>query len=119
MASFPVLKTGAIVQYPVTRTLEHSTQVLRFVDGSEQRFRDFTSPLRRWVIRLDLLDEEELAQIEDFFLSAQGRLGSFTFTDPWDGTVYSDCSLESDTGRFGLYGPGRAEATLVIKENRG
>jgi hypothetical protein len=48
------------------------------------------------VIRLDLLDETELASLDEFFQSQQGRFGSFSFADPRDGTTYADCSLESD-----------------------
>lgn len=37
---FPTLKTGATLQYPAQRATAFSTDVVRFVDGSEQRFRD-------------------------------------------------------------------------------
>ncbi|MGC2819953.1 MAG: hypothetical protein WA198_09735 [Candidatus Sulfotelmatobacter sp.] len=52
MATFPTLKTGAMAQYGSSRARRFSTQVLRFVDGSEQRFPDFGTPLLQWVIRL-------------------------------------------------------------------
>jgi len=117
MATFPILKTGAVAQYPVTRTLQFSTKILRFVDGTEQRFREFKRPLRRWVIRLDLLDEGELAAVEDFFQSQQGRAGSFSFTDPWDGTPYPNCSLDHDGMDAYLQGPDRGRATLIVREN--
>ena len=61
MASFPTLKTGVVAQYPSDRARRFSTQVLRFLDGSEQRFAGFGAPLKRWLIRLELLDEAELA----------------------------------------------------------
>ena len=61
MANFPALKTGAVAQYPSDRTRRYSTQVLRFLDGSEQRFAGFGAPLKRWLIRLELLDDTELA----------------------------------------------------------
>ena len=47
-------------------------------------------------IRLELLDEAELASLEQFFVEQGGRAGTFAFTDPWDGTVYANCSFESD-----------------------
>ena len=97
MASFPALKTGAVAQYPSDRARRFSTQVLRFLDGSEQRFPGFGAPLKRWLIRLELLDEAELAGLEDFFVEQGGQAGTFAFTDPWDGTVYANCSFESDT----------------------
>jgi hypothetical protein len=117
MANFPLLKTGAVAQYPLIRTVRYSTCVLRFVDGTEQRFREHNSPVRRWVIRLDLLDEEELSRIDEFFVSEQGHLGDFSFTDPWDGMEYPSCSLENDIAELSFHGPARGTATLTVKEN--
>src|ERR1039457_3037632 len=80
-AMFPTLKTGAVMQYPAKRTLQFNTDAIRFLDGTEQRFRDNPSVLHRWTIQLDLLDESELAALDQFFISNQGRFGSFSFTD--------------------------------------
>ena len=118
MGAFPLLKSGAIVQYPVTRTLEYSTRVLRFVDGTEQRFRQYGSGLHKWLVRLDLLDEEELLRLEQFFTSEQGRFGSFAFTDPWSGAEYANCSLESDTLDLNFQDAAMGSTALVIRENR-
>ncbi len=118
MASFPTLKTGAVAQYPSDRTRQFSTQVLRFLDGGEQRFAGFGAPLKRWLIRLELLDETELAGLEDFFVEQGGQAGTFTFTDPWDGTVYANCSFEGDTMTADYRGPSDGTASVVVKENR-
>ncbi len=119
MAFFPTLKTGAVMQYPAKRTLRFVTGVMRFLDGAEQRYRDNPSVLHEWTIRLDLLDEGELAALEQFFIANQGAFGSFSFTDPWDGTTYPDCSLAGDTFEFQLQGEMRGNTTLTIRENRG
>jgi len=118
VASFPALKTGAVAQYPSDRARRYSTQVLRFLDGSEQRFAEFGAPLKRWLIRLELLDETELAGIEDFFVEQGGQAETFTFTDPWDGTVYANCSFEGDTMTAVYRGQGDGAASVVVKENR-
>jgi hypothetical protein len=118
MSAFPSLKTGAVLQYPATRGIQHSTCVLRFVDGSEQRFREYPTPMRKWAIRLDLLDEGEMARLEEFFQSQQGRLGNFSFTDPWDNSVHSNCSLESDSLALNYQDIMRGRTALVVRENR-
>jgi phage-related protein len=118
MSSFPVLSTGAVAQYPASRTFECATRVLVFVDGSEQRFRQTASPERRWTIRLEKLNDEEMAAIEAFLAGRQGSYGSFAFTDPWDGTVYPDCSLETDEAPLNYRNLLRGGATLVVRENR-
>ncbi|HML15624.1 MAG TPA: DUF2460 domain-containing protein [Bryobacteraceae bacterium] len=118
MASFPVLKTGVVAQYPSDRQRNFSTQVFRFLDGSEQRFPGYGAPLRRWTIRLDLLDESELANLEQFFESEGGRAGSFSFTDPFDGTVYANCSFDADQLALNFAGAQQGKTTAVIRENR-
>jgi len=118
VASFPVLKTGVVAQYPSDRQRNFSTQVIRFLDGSEQRFPGYGAPLRRWVLRYDLLEESELTDIEQFFASEGGRAGSFSFTDPFDGTVYPNCSLDSDEVDLQFNGPQQGKTQLTIRENR-
>jgi hypothetical protein len=119
MSAFPILKTGAVFQYPADKGTRFSTHVIRFVDGSEQRFRDFGSSLRRWVIRYDQLDESELASLRAFFREQRGAAGTFSFTDPWDATEYAACSLESDEMVEDFVDIGRGRTMLVVKENRG
>lgn len=118
MSAFPKLKTGAVAQYPATKGVSRATEVFRFLDGTEQRYRALGAAVRRWVIRLELLDDTELAGLEQFFTTAQGRFGSFSFEDPWDGTVHADCSLEEDELAVELLGEARGRVALVVRENR-
>jgi hypothetical protein len=119
MSDFPTLKTGAVLQYPGQKAARFSTQVVRFVDGSEQRYRDYQAPLRRWAIRLHLLDEGELHLLREFFRVEGGAAGTFTFTDPWDGTKYQNCSLESDEIVEELSDEIKGKTALTVRENRG
>jgi Conserved hypothetical protein 2217 (DUF2460) len=119
MAIFPLLKTGAVAQYPATKSVRFHNQTIRFLDGSEQRYRDAAGPLHQWVIQLSELDESEMADFAQFFQDNQGRLGSFAFTDPWDGTQYANCSLASDELTLGTLAEMRGKASLTVIENRG
>lgn len=118
MADFPTLKTGAVMQYPAIRELRRDATVLRFVDGTEQRYRDGAAAAHRWVIRLIQLDDDELAAIERLFREANGRAGSFSFQDPWDGSVYDDCSFDDDEFSGAWRDEGRGETTVTVRENR-
>jgi hypothetical protein len=118
VASFPTLKTGAVAQYPSDRTQQFATVVTRFLDGSEQRFPQYGAPLLSWMIRLDLLDEAELVNLDAFFLSEEGQSGTFSFTDPWDGTVYPSCSFDTAAFQFQLQDVGNGVTQVLIKENR-
>ena len=96
MARFPKLKTGAVVQYPAVRAESHATEVRKFLDCGEQRYRDFAAARRRWVVSLEMLDETEMARLARFFDEQQGRLGVFEFEDPWTGTVIAACRFGED-----------------------
>ncbi len=118
MATFPKLKTGAVMQYPAAKNLRFSHDAVKFRDGTEQRYRGCASVLRRWTIRLDLVDEGELAALEEFFLENQGAFGSFSFMDPWDGVEYTGCSLDADKFEFLLKNEMRGQTSLVVQQNR-
>jgi hypothetical protein len=118
MSDFPTLKTGAVLQYPAQKAIRFSTAVLRFVDGAEQRFRDYQTPLRRWTIQLDLLDENELHVLKEFFRAQSGAAGSFTFTDPWDSTTHLNCSFENDELAVELLDEAKGKTSLTVQENR-
>jgi len=118
MATFPKLKTNAVAQYPAKRTLRLQNQSVRFVDGTEQRYRDSGDPLHQWEIWLDELDEGEMTALEAFFLANQGAFAVFPFTDPWDGQTYSNCSLASDEMDLTHSGELLGATRLTIVENR-
>ena len=107
MATFPKLKTNAIAQYPLARREQFQNQTVRFVDGSEQRYRDSAGARLEWDIQLSQLDEGELAAIEEFFLASQGAFGSFLVHRPlgWEGPR----QLQPGGGRTGI-GDGGGDA---------
>ncbi len=117
MSTFPTLKTGAVMQYPAQRGVAFSTTALQFVDGSEQRFCNYQAPLYRWVIQLNLLDQSELQEFQEFFRTIAGPAGNFAFTDPWNGTSYPSCSLASDSMTAVLAGEWNGLTSLTVLEN--
>jgi len=117
--AFPKLKTDAIAQYPAVQQVRFANQVLQFVDGSEQRYRDSAGPLRRWQIRLDQLDDGEMAALEQFFAASQGRFGTFDFTDPWDATVHSNCTFATDELGLLSVAEMKGRISITVVENRG
>jgi len=118
MAQFPTLKTGAVAQYPIRTTYTYRADVVLFLDGSEQRLRNSPSVIHTWDLVLSQLDEQEMSAIEQFFLANQGRAGAFSFTDPWSGIVYPNCSLASDELSLGYLKPLSGLTAIRIRENR-
>ncbi len=117
MSAFPTLKSGAVAQYPLRREISYRTAEVRFLDGSAQRFRLRGARARRWTIRLDLLGEDELSALEEFFLARSGRMESFAFVDPRDGAAYQDCSFENEEAEFGMTGTMHGRTELIVRQN--
>jgi hypothetical protein len=116
MARFPKLKSGAVAQYPAERQQVYATEVHRFLDCKEQRYRDFAAGRKRWVIALELLDETEMARLARFFEDQQGRLGTFEFEDPWTGTVVPVCRFGADQLPIREAGEARGVVKLTVEE---
>lgn len=93
MASFPVLSSGAVTQYPAALATSQGAQVIRFLDGSDQRYLTQGRTFRQWQIKLDLLNESEIQQIESFFAAQLGDYSSFVFPDPFSGTNVPNCRI--------------------------
>jgi len=114
MLIFPTLKTGAVTQYPLVSGTRYSTQSVRFMDGSSQRFRAIGTGLRRWLIKLDLLDEQELGAVIAFVEQQGGA--NFTFTDPVTGDSVPGCIVSGQQFDAGMTREIDGQASLVIEE---
>jgi hypothetical protein len=111
---FPTLKTGAVAQYPLHRGLRFQTQAVRFMDGSLQRYRIYGGNLRRWMVKLDLLDEQELGALIAFVEQQGGA--AFAFTDPLTGDSVANCIISGQSFAAGMTDEMNAQATVSIEE---
>ena len=118
MPQFPSLNTGALAQYPLGRSTSYRTVVTRFVDGTQQRFREMNSPLKRWIVQLEKLNSAEAGVLEEFFYDQQGRSGTFSFTDPVDGIEYPNCVFEEDSHLMLWLSDSDAQSKLIIRTVR-
>jgi hypothetical protein len=115
VSTFPVLKTGAVAQFPASRGVSFATEAIQFLDGTEQRFRDYSRPYHSWIIRLSFLDDTELQNMRAF-IQHNGPAGLFSFIDPWDQTVYPNCRIDGVAAVDVLNGPIQAAASVTIRE---
>lgn len=118
MSTFPKLKTGAVGQYPLVKRLEYRTEVLRFLDGTEQRFRLAAEPLRSWEMSLMLLDEDEGTRLQEFFEDRQGSFGYFEFEDPNGGGGLAECRFGQEDLEVEFEGVSRGRTRIIIREKR-
>jgi hypothetical protein len=114
MATFPVLKTGAVAQYPLGYGVRLSTHAVRFMDGSQQKFRLIGIGLRRWTVKLDLLDEEELGAVIAFVEQQGGAV--FAFTDPLTGDNVATCVVSGQQFDATMSREMSGQTTVVIEE---
>jgi len=116
MSIFPSLSTGAITQYPASFVTGQTVQVIRFIDGSDQRYPMQGKMLRRWQIRLDLLNEAEVAQIEAFFVAQQGDYSTFVFPDPISGVNVNNCAIAAPGLVSDYVGVDTSSTSLIVTE---
>jgi hypothetical protein len=97
MATFPVLNSNAVIQYPAPLARIRAGRIVRFLDGSDQRFIALGKTLRSWQVNLTLLNEQELGQIEAFFDTQAGEYSLFDFPDPFSGATVPNCRFGAPT----------------------
>ena len=95
MSTLPLLKTGAVTQYPAIMVQQFSTDIVVFLDGTEQRNRNWPLAQKRWLIDLSLLDDREVRKIEEFFIAESGRYASFAFA----GNISCHCLFSTTVSR--------------------
>lgn len=84
MLYYPQLTSGSISQYPLSRINRRRTVRNVLADGSDLRTEDEGADQVTWDLNYTHLTTAEYATIEQLFEAVEGRLGTFTFTDPSD-----------------------------------
>src|SRR5579859_1998521 len=82
MTIFPKLSNGAICQYPVQRRLQYRTISNVLEDDSRIVLQDQFASYVNWDLSYTGLSDAEVAVLQTFFETVEGRLGAFTFVDP-------------------------------------
>ncbi len=93
MLTFPTLSTGAVAQYPLPVSYTSPVEIVRFIDGTDQRYLSRGQTLRSWHVQLSFVNEDEIRQIERFFESLQGQYALFAFPDPYSGQIVLNCVM--------------------------
>lgn len=94
MASFPTLRSGQVTMTPLTRASEFVTGVIRYRNGSEQRFVQ-RAERARFVLSFSNLDGYDVATLRDFWRSTKGAFDA-TWGITIDGVLYEGCAFEDD-----------------------
>ena len=84
MLYYPQLATGAISQFPVTRTATMRTVTNHLLSGDTIRMSDPAATMIRWELKYSGLTDEEWSSLEQLFEAVEGQLNTFAFLDPTD-----------------------------------
>ncbi len=87
--------------FVVDENVQYKTIVSEFENGTEQRRRKWSTPLRKWSLKFHNKTQSELNAIKSFFTSKYGAYASFTWTNPNDGVEYVVRFVE-DSFKFAL-----------------
>ncbi|HWR50781.1 MAG TPA: hypothetical protein VN428_06720 [Bryobacteraceae bacterium] len=93
---FPQLETSANGQFPALRTIVQRTAYTEQRDGSVLKLADPDAAAMEWELQLNGLTGTEAAAIEELFMAVEGRLGTFTFLDPFDNLLRWSEDLTQD-----------------------
>jgi hypothetical protein len=96
MLVYPQLRTGAISHYPIVKRRRKRTVVNTLSDGCSWKFADDAAEVISWRLEYTGLSDEELAKLQAFFVTVEGRLRSFTFLDPTANLLSWSAALDHD-----------------------
>lgn len=116
---FPTLQSGAVMQYGSLFGSVQPAQIIRFIDGTDQRFLASGRGYRRWLISLHLLNEAEIASIETFFQDMAGEYSTFSFPDPVTGSSVPNCRIGAPELITDYQGVDIAATSMWVVETNG
>lgn len=125
LTTFPNLGVGVSCELPFGQGDRYQTDVNDSPSGQRYDYAWFgsgltgfpTRGLRRWPLSWPMLQDSDLALIEQFFVGVNGMWKTFSFRDPDDSVTYANCRFGQDDltvthQRFNL----SAIQSLVIEE---
>ena len=92
MADYPTLASGRTFLAPLVRTTRYPVKVLRFADGSEQRYRT-AKALERFVLQHQGITTADRDALATFFAARKGDYEQFSLV--MDGVTYAYMKFES------------------------
>lgn len=123
-AVFPTITGGVYTQLPYKPRFRSLTTAGDSPSGPRYTFAWWgasltglpTGQLHGWELNYPQLSNTDLGTLETFFTGMQGRLTTFSLTDPENGTVYSNCRFDTDSFTVQHISPNKNALVLPIIE---
>lgn len=114
MAAFPALRSGVVGMYPATLGAAFKTEVVRFVNDSEQRWATWPG-LGDFELVFTDVNGYDLSTLLDFFRSVKGQFDA-TWTLTMNGQTWNNCCFLQDDFTFNEVKPERYSVTLKCRQ---
>lgn len=124
-SSLPSLASGAVTQLPWSKSRKYATNMTDLESGDRISLPLRggglsglpTTPARAWQVVMRSIRDSEAASFVDFFVSQNGRFGSFSWQDPDTLVTYTGCRFGSDDLEVRYDGFNRVAMSFEIQKN--
>ncbi len=96
MPIIPIGPTGSPARYPFTSWKRFHNTFVRFVDGTEQHFRNRSRPSSCWRMQYEKQSDAELSLWLPFLEGAIGNTPTFLYIDPVTGAMHTNSRLADE-----------------------
>ena len=115
--TFPtsILRSGALTQRPYQSGHDFLTSKASAPCGVSYTWANRNVPLNWFELHIESMTATELATLENFFTSVEGRLQTFSMVDP-DGGSHATCRFDSDVLNIKYVQVNEYAVTITITE---
>ena len=122
--SYPTFAGGITTQLPFVQSTRYLTARNDLECGIRHAFAFYgsgltgypTRGLYGWTLNYSVFTDGEIGTLEGFYALQQGRLGTFSFTDPKDAAVYSKVRFDNDSLDFKHLSPNITSVVVKLVE---
>jgi hypothetical protein len=119
--ALPTLASGSVARYPVQVTTSAKTGIVRFVNGSEQRWRE-AQQITSFVLTYTNINAYDTSTMQAFFIARKGRFVDSALTNTFSvtlgSTTWNYCMFDQDDFTEIENRPGHYTFTLKITQVR-
>jgi len=115
MSVWPLLRSGAKVQMPVRRRTGRKYSEVEFWGGGKQSYEKEREAPQEWILHYRGLREDELSALLAFCDEQARQESYFSFEDPVNGQVVSDCRVIPGSVEVSLTDRTGGEAIVGIR----
>lgn len=115
-AVYPTINGGVRTQRPFTRTARYRTSRNDMESGLRYAYSHRDDPLWSWTNSYPVITPTEAGTLLNFFVAMGGKYNTFSFTDPEDLSVHSNCRFGQDSITIQYVSVSHRSTTTTVEE---